>query len=170
MVATCHSQTACWQPEGDALISLQQALQHAFPECKDLSQEPSRGIQEFVPHLSLGQWRNADMARQAGQARAMTHLLAQSRMQPIFPDMVLDSWAVSQDHLGEACLVCHALFMKPAHVVTMRSFGFRCHDLVEASVACRGVLHQMATCATHDVMIQSYFHFRMCISVVGIKH
>jgi hypothetical protein len=36
---------------------VQAALSQAFPQCSDLSSDPSRGIQAFTPHLSLGQWR-----------------------------------------------------------------------------------------------------------------
>ena len=52
------------------MLRLQAALQAAFPGCTDLSDDPSRGIAAFRPHLSLGQWRSAADAQDAQQARA----------------------------------------------------------------------------------------------------
>ncbi len=39
------------------LVSLQRALVRAFPDCTDLIDDPSRGIEHFTPHMSVGQWR-----------------------------------------------------------------------------------------------------------------
>ena len=52
------------------LVQLQAALQAAFPQCTDLSDDPARGISAFRPHLSLGQWRSAAEAKAAQQALA----------------------------------------------------------------------------------------------------
>jgi hypothetical protein len=46
------------------LVSLQAALAAAFPECSDLSSDPGRGITRFVPHLSIGQWRDKAALKQ----------------------------------------------------------------------------------------------------------
>lgn len=46
-------------------MRLQAALQAAFPDCDDLSFDPERGIDGFVPHLSLGQWRGTAAAEAA---------------------------------------------------------------------------------------------------------
>lgn len=47
------------------LCRVQSALVEAFPECTDLSNDPTRGITRFTPHLSLGQWRNRAAAEAA---------------------------------------------------------------------------------------------------------
>ena len=44
---------------------MQAALVEAFPECTDLSDDPSRGITQFTPHLSLGQCRDRAAAEEA---------------------------------------------------------------------------------------------------------
>ncbi|KAK9803101.1 hypothetical protein WJX73_002766 [Symbiochloris irregularis] len=62
-----RSCTLWLKPESEGLMQLQSTLFKAFPECKDLNEDPTRDIQEFVPHLSLGQWPNADAVQQAGQ-------------------------------------------------------------------------------------------------------
>lgn len=38
------------------LLAVQAALERAFPQCRDLSNDTGRGIAGFTPHLSLGQW------------------------------------------------------------------------------------------------------------------
>lgn len=38
------------------LLAVQARLQEAFPDFHELSHDPERNIQEFSPHLSLGQW------------------------------------------------------------------------------------------------------------------
>lgn len=42
----------------------------AFPQCTDLSADPSRGISAFTPHLSLGQWRTPAEVAAAAQRLA----------------------------------------------------------------------------------------------------
>lgn len=42
---------------GGGLVGVQGLLTAAFPPCTDLSCDPERGIDGFVPHLSLGQIR-----------------------------------------------------------------------------------------------------------------
>jgi hypothetical protein len=51
------------------LTTLQAALQAAFPECTDLSEDAARGIASFTPHLSLGQWRDKQALLAAMQVR-----------------------------------------------------------------------------------------------------
>ena len=48
---------------------MQQALYDAFPECRDLNHDPSRGITEFVPHLGVGQAQSRDALVQAEQVQ-----------------------------------------------------------------------------------------------------
>ena len=43
---------------------LQARLVAAFPDCTDLSLDPSRDISAYCPHLSLGQWRQGARAQQ----------------------------------------------------------------------------------------------------------
>ncbi len=43
--------------DGGGLVGVQRLLTAAFPICTDLSRDPERGIDGFVPHLSLGQIR-----------------------------------------------------------------------------------------------------------------
>ena len=40
----------------NSLRTLHEALLTVFPDCKDLSNDPKRGINGFTPHLSVGQW------------------------------------------------------------------------------------------------------------------
>ena len=47
------------------LGQLQEKLVQTFPDCTDLSEDPSRDITEFSPHLSLGQWPSADAVQRA---------------------------------------------------------------------------------------------------------
>jgi hypothetical protein len=47
------------------VIAVQAALQAAFPDCDDLSNDPGRGIAGFAPHMSLGQWRGTAAAEAA---------------------------------------------------------------------------------------------------------
>lgn len=49
------------------LKELQAALVRAFSNCTDLSKDPERGITDFVPHFSLGQWKSAADAEAAGK-------------------------------------------------------------------------------------------------------
>ena len=49
------------------LEALQATLVEAFPSCTDLSDDPSRSISGFRPHLSLGQWRTAADAESAAK-------------------------------------------------------------------------------------------------------
>ena len=49
------------------LSQLQGKLLEAFPDCTDLSEDPSRGITEFTPHLFLGQWAGSKAAQAAQQ-------------------------------------------------------------------------------------------------------
>ncbi|KAK3275207.1 hypothetical protein CYMTET_16650 [Cymbomonas tetramitiformis] len=59
------SATVWLHPDSQELLDLQATLTAAFPECKDLSNDPARGITAFKPHLSVGQWRNAAEASAA---------------------------------------------------------------------------------------------------------
>lgn len=45
----------------------------AFPEFTELSQDPSRGITAFRPHMSLGQWRNKAEVEKVKQVQLQTH-------------------------------------------------------------------------------------------------
>ncbi|GLC64635.1 hypothetical protein PLESTF_000187200 [Pleodorina starrii] len=45
---------------GGGLLEVQRLLEAEFPECSDLSRDEGRGIDGFVPHLSLGQLRHED--------------------------------------------------------------------------------------------------------------
>lgn len=56
---------------GAELEALQAALQPAFPACTGLNADPARGITEFVPHFSLGQWRSAADAEAAAKVSAL---------------------------------------------------------------------------------------------------
>ena len=49
------------------LSQLQEKLLEAFPDCTDLSEDPLRGITEFTPHLSVGQWTGSSAAQAAQQ-------------------------------------------------------------------------------------------------------
>lgn len=71
-----HSRRSCtvWlRPEGNdatdadspALHAVHERLLGAFPSCTDLSDDPSRDIDKFVPHLSVGSWRGATEAAAA---------------------------------------------------------------------------------------------------------
>eukprot|EP00439_Symbiodinium_sp_Y106_P022281 s663_g2.t1 len=72
-----HSRRSCtvWlrPQEGDdatdedspALHAVHERLLGAFPSCTDLSDDPSRDIGKFVPHLSVGGWRGATEAAAA---------------------------------------------------------------------------------------------------------
>ena len=53
------------------LSQLQGKLLEAFPDCTDLSEDPSRGITEFTPHLSLGQWAGSKAAQTAQQVYSL---------------------------------------------------------------------------------------------------
>eukprot|EP00899_Mesostigma_viride_P027500 jgi/Mesvir1/7935/Mv11857-RA.1 len=59
-----HRQRGTVSPS-PALCSLQERLVAAFPGCTDLSDDPERGITQFTPHLSLGQWRDERAIRAA---------------------------------------------------------------------------------------------------------
>ena len=59
------------------LSQLQGKLLKAFPDCTDLSEDPSRGITEFTPHLSLGQWQGSKAAQAAQQVLLPGSLLLQ---------------------------------------------------------------------------------------------
>ena len=101
----------CVQPEGDLdqLIKMQAALYKAFPECKDLNQDPSRDIQGFVPHLSLGQWRSPEAARQAAKAcvHAAMHMHArQCRMHARCMHLCYGSCAMQQRHVQMLPYTC----------------------------------------------------------------
>lgn len=51
--------TAWVKPEPkESLKNLQKVLENIFPICSDLSSDESRGIAQFEPHLSLGQWNS----------------------------------------------------------------------------------------------------------------
>jgi hypothetical protein len=50
------------------LVAVQAALEGAFPGCDDLSNDLSRGITAFTPHLSLGQWQDKQQLLQDMQA------------------------------------------------------------------------------------------------------
>ena len=58
-----HSQSSTIWLGGHSqqLLELQKALREAFPDFHELSQDPERGISEFRPHLSLGQWKHSDV-------------------------------------------------------------------------------------------------------------
>lgn len=50
----------------DAVLkTLHTALLRIFPECTDLSHDPTRGITEFNPHLSVGGWQGPVESGQA---------------------------------------------------------------------------------------------------------
>ena len=54
----------------NAIQDLYTALLAAFPDCDDLSNDPTRGITSLTPHLSVGQWKNKLAAEQAAQELA----------------------------------------------------------------------------------------------------
>ena len=57
--------TVLLEPESEMLEALQDALVKAFPECHHLNRDPSRGVESFVPHLSVGQWPTQQWAEEA---------------------------------------------------------------------------------------------------------
>ncbi|GBF95104.1 hypothetical protein Rsub_07688 [Raphidocelis subcapitata] len=61
------ARTQCGHP---GVARAQSALQSAFPDCDDLSNDPGRGITQFSPHLSVGQWRDAAAAEAAARELA----------------------------------------------------------------------------------------------------
>lgn len=60
-----HSCTVWLEPESESLCELQFMLTTVFPECHHLNDDPSRNIEKFVPHLSVGQWSNREAAEEA---------------------------------------------------------------------------------------------------------
>jgi len=56
--------------QGEGLLTVQAALEAAFPHCSDLSSDPSRSIEGFEPHLSVGQWKSAAAADAAARRLA----------------------------------------------------------------------------------------------------
>jgi 2'-5' RNA ligase superfamily len=62
------------------LTRLQAALVRAFPGCTELSADPERGINKFVPHFSLGQWRSAAEAEAAAQVAGAAQAALQLRL------------------------------------------------------------------------------------------
>jgi hypothetical protein len=59
---------------------VQAALQAAFPQCSDLSDDPARHITAYTPHLSLGQWRDKQALMQAMQVCVRVWGLSRARM------------------------------------------------------------------------------------------
>jgi len=55
-----RSCTLWLDPESPDLVQVQAALLGAFPECGDLSNDSSRGITKYSPHLSVGQWKTLE--------------------------------------------------------------------------------------------------------------
>ncbi len=60
-----RSCTLWLDPGGSELSQLQESLVQAFPECTDLSHDPSRNIARFAGHMSLGQWSSAEAVQSA---------------------------------------------------------------------------------------------------------
>ena len=60
-----RSCTLWLDPGGSELTQLQEKLVQAFPDCTDLSHDPSRNIAKFSAHMSLGQWQSADAVQRA---------------------------------------------------------------------------------------------------------
>ena len=56
-----------WLDPGSELTNLQEKLVQAFPDCTDLSHDPTRNIAKFSAHLSLGQWPSAEAVQRAQQ-------------------------------------------------------------------------------------------------------
>lgn len=56
-------------PDNEQLQLLQSALVSCFPDCNDLNCDPSRGIDAFTPHLSVGQWKDEGQVKQAIQVK-----------------------------------------------------------------------------------------------------
>eukprot|EP00877_Chromochloris_zofingiensis_P006182 jgi/Chrzof1/1817/Cz10g22090.t1 len=64
---------AMWlDPDNEQLQLLQSALVSCFPDCNDLNCDPSRGIDAFTPHLSVGQWKDEGQVKQAIQEYSVT--------------------------------------------------------------------------------------------------
>ncbi|BDA50341.1 hypothetical protein COCOBI_16-0170 [Coccomyxa sp. Obi] len=89
-----RSCTLWLDPHCDQLMQLQAALVAAFPDCTDLSDDPSRNISSFAAHLSLGQWRSPGDVKNAQQ-------VLQQKWQPL-------AWTV-----GSVCLLSRAGFIEP---------------------------------------------------------
>jgi poly(A) polymerase len=63
-----RSCTLWLQPQPDShLQRLHAALLAAFPDCTELSNDPQRGISEFTPHLSVGQWPRLEAVLEAAE-------------------------------------------------------------------------------------------------------
>jgi hypothetical protein len=69
-----RSCTLWLEPTSQGLKDLQERLVRAFPDCTDLSVDSTRGIADFTPHLSLGQWSNANAVSQAQEVQT-SHVL-----------------------------------------------------------------------------------------------
>lgn len=77
-------------PHCEQLMQLQAALVAAFPDCTDLSNDPSWDIRSFAPHLSLGQWRSPGDVKQAQQAGLLYAL-------PLHHQQAFGSYIVGHD-------------------------------------------------------------------------
>jgi len=113
-----RSCTLWLDPASPELVTLQETLAKEFPECNDLSNDPDRGITTFVPHLSVGRWRD----RQEVQAAAEAY---QTSFQPI--TFQVDQIAlISRDDFGSPFTIrysvplgegaCHKQIPPPARV------------------------------------------------------
>lgn len=94
------------------LSQLQGKLLEAFPDCTDLNEDPSRGITEFTPHLSLGQWAGSKAAQTAQQVYSLAcsclwqaYITLKIIVNPLFPACNMQSLAkVDLTRIGESGL------------------------------------------------------------------
>lgn len=70
-----RSCTLWLDPGGSELTQLQEKLVQAFPDCTDLSHDPSRNIAKFAAHMSLGQWPSAEAVQRARKVSALVPVL-----------------------------------------------------------------------------------------------
>ena len=66
-----RSCTLWLDPGRSELTQLQEKLVQAFPDCTDLSHDPSRDIAKFAAHMSLGQWPSAEAVQRAHKVWAL---------------------------------------------------------------------------------------------------
>lgn len=84
-------------PQSEEVGELQAALAAAFPDCQDLNCDPLRGITHFIPHLSIGQFKNAEAAEAAGKALAA-------------------NWRPISINIDAVCLISRTHFKEPFRI------------------------------------------------------
>eukprot|EP00210_Caulerpa_lentillifera_P001878 g1807.t1 len=104
--------TVWLQPESSNLASIQEALVEEFPECFHLNNDPSRNINQFIPHLSVGQWPNQRSAQEAISSLSRT-------FQPI------------EMQLSDVMMICRASHQKPFEIKVKIPIGSNKDDDIE---------------------------------------